>query len=79
MCVDGGQESPNAHNDIEGHGAVTEEEEEEEEEEVEDSSPRDDEDRDTVVVCPVLNCSDDPQLAEFEDHMAEKHSQITNR
>ena len=73
--LDGDQGSRDAHDDIiaVGHGAATEEREEE-------GSSRDDEDCDTApVVCPVLNCTENPTLVEFEDHMAEKHTDISNR
>lgn len=67
--VDRGQENQNAHNGMDGHKAVTEGKEEEDDEHL-DTTP---------VVCPVLTCTENPTIVEFEHHMAEKHSEISNR
>ena len=44
------------------------------------SSSRDDIDEvDSTVVCPVLNCTDNPRFCLFEHHMAQRHSEISKK
>ena len=65
---------------LDGGGGSGHQDQVDREEEVDGSSSRDDIDEvDSAVVCPVLNCTDNPLFGLFEHHMAQRHSEISKK